>query len=92
MLAVPAAHAADGERVLLKRSEPTYPPIAKMMHVYGQIRMTVWILPSGQVSELKLESGHPLLAKAAADSVRQWKYSAAAETTTTSVVVNFTLP
>ena len=86
------AHAANGERTLLKRAQPVYPELARRMRVYGQIRLTVSILPNGDVSSVRLESGHPLLVNAAEDAVRQWKYAAAPETTTTSVTVRFDLP
>ncbi len=87
-----AAHAAGGERALLKKAQPVYPELARRMRVYGLIRLTVSILPNGNVSNVQLESGHPLLVNAAEDAVRQWKYAAAPETTTTSVTVRFDLP
>ena len=87
-----AAHAAGGDRILLKKAVPVYPVLAKKMRVYGLIRLKVSILPSGEVGTVQLESGHPLLVNAAEDAVRQWRYAAAAETTITSVIVQFDLP
>ena len=84
--------ATAAERAVLKKAMPVYPELARKMRVYGLIKLTVSILPSGEVTDIVLESGHPLLVNAARDAVRQWKFAAAGETTTASVVVRFDLP
>ena len=88
----PAARAADHERALLKRTVPVYPELAKRMRVWGAVRFTVSVLPSGDVTDVQLESGHPILVNAARDAVRQWKFAAGTETTSRSVIVEFELP
>ena len=86
----PRARAA--ERAVVKKAMPVYPELARRMRVFGLIKLTVSILPSGEVAGVVLESGHPLLVNAAKDAVRQWRFAAGAETTTASVVVRFDLP
>jgi len=52
---------------------PEYPPLAKMARIQGDVVLEVTIDEDGKVTNLEVESGHPLLAKAALDAVRQWK-------------------
>jgi len=53
---------------------PTYPPLALQAKVEGLVTFTVQISPSGQVESISLMSGHPMLAPAAIEAVKQWKY------------------
>ncbi len=92
LLALRPLHAATGDRPLVSKAFPVYPVLAKNMHVFGEIHFLISILPNGTVDQIVLESGHPLLVEAARDAVRRWKFAAAPQTTTTSVVVHFDLP
>jgi TonB family protein len=75
---------------------PVYPPLARQAQIQGPVILKVQISKSGDVVNIQLVSGHPLLAPAAIDAVTQWKYkpyllngeSTAVET---SATVNFTL-
>jgi protein TonB len=51
-----------------------YPPDAKKAGIEGTVRVKVVIETDGSVQPLGVESGHPLLAPAAIEAVRQWKY------------------
>jgi TonB family protein len=62
---------------LVKSVPPAYPPIAKSQHISGNVTLDALIDASGNVAELKVISGPPLLHRAALDAVKQWKYSAA---------------
>ena len=92
LLALRPLHAAPGDRPLVSKALPVYPVLARRMHVFGEIHLFISILPSGAVDRIVLRSGHPLLVEAARDAVRHWKFAAAPQTTTTSVVVHFDLP
>ncbi len=81
--------AADPKRSLIEHSEPVYPELARQMHVGGAIVLLITILPDGHVSDVKLESGHPLLANAAEVAVRRWRYTPGADMTVTLVQINF---
>jgi protein TonB len=61
---------------LVYRVEPRYPQLALMSHVEGVVNLKGVIAIDGHISELAIESGHPLLVKAAVEAVRQWRYSA----------------
>jgi TonB family protein len=62
---------------LLKSVPPVYPPMARTNHVSGDVEMDALIDANGNVTELKVVSGPPILQQAAMDAVRQWKYDPA---------------
>jgi protein TonB len=53
---------------------PKYPPLARETHVQGQVRIDAVLDEQGNVIEMKIVSGHPLLYQAALDALKQWKY------------------
>jgi len=68
---VSAAYAASH---IAQRVEPTVPPLAKAVKIGGKVKLHIVISRSGDVSSATVESGHPLLVKAAIDTVKQWKF------------------
>ena len=54
--------------------EPVYPPLARAARISGAVELTGVIATDGRIRELRVVSGHPLLAKAALEAVRQWVY------------------
>lgn len=81
---------------LIRRVEPAYPPIAKAARVQGPVVLEAVISKTGTIENLQLISGHPLLAPAAIDAVRQWRYkpyilNEEAIEVETQITVNFTL-
>ena len=59
---------------LIRQVVPIYPILAKETRVQGTVVIDSVIDTHGNVTEMKLVSGHPLLVTAAFDAVRQWKY------------------
>src|SRR5690242_16778714 len=59
------------EGYLVKRVQPVYPPLARNARVQGLVVLEARISKVGKIEELRLISGHPLLAGAALDAVRQ---------------------
>jgi protein TonB len=53
---------------------PIYPQAAKDSRIQGAVVMEAEVNKDGLVDNLKIISGHPLLAQAAIDAVRQWTY------------------
>ena len=83
--------------LILTKVDPIYPPLARRARIQGTVILKVVINKSGDVENLQLFSGHPMLAPAALDAVRQWKYkpyllNGAPVEVETRVMVNFTLP
>src|SRR5260370_15914332 len=83
-LATPALVAAQspmGGQVqlahLLKSVPPVYPAFARSSHVEGDVALDAFIDANGNVTELKVIFGPPILLQAAIDAVLQSKYDAA---------------
>jgi protein TonB len=60
--------------LLIKRVEPTYPPLARAARVQGDVILTAVISVNGEIENLQLVSGHPMLVPAAITAVKQWRY------------------
>ncbi len=60
--------------LLLKKVQPNYPPLAKSARIQGHVLLTAEISKDGTIQGLKLVSGHPMLAPAAIEAVKQWRY------------------
>jgi protein TonB len=59
---------------LVQKVEPVYPPLARAARVQGVIVLQATINTAGQVRDISVISGHPLLNDAAIEAVRQWVY------------------
>ncbi len=57
---------------LIRKVDPVYPADAR--RIEGNVVLRANISKAGDVESLKLISGHPILAPAAIDAVKQWKY------------------
>ena len=66
------SHWAEGN--LIYRVQPAYPPIAKQARVQGVVEMRALISKTGTIENLNVISGHPMLATAAVEAVRDWRY------------------
>ena len=60
---------------LIHRVEPDYPELAKRARVQGIVFLRVTVDEQGNVADIEVIRGHPLLTQSAVDAVRQWKYS-----------------
>src|SRR5580693_4951248 len=82
--------------LLIRKVQPNYPQLAKQARIQGSVVLQAEISKDGTIQNLQLISGHPMLAPAAIEAVKQWRYKpyllngepVAVETT---VVVNFSL-
>jgi periplasmic protein TonB len=59
---------------LLRKVIPDYPPIARAAGISGIVRLIGTIGKDGAIQNLQVISGHPMLARAALEAVRQWVY------------------
>jgi len=55
--------------------DPVFPRLARIAGISGAVILEAIIDEEGNISEIKILSGHPLLRDAAVEAVRQWKYS-----------------
>ena len=82
--------------LLVKRIQPPYPPLARQARIQGVVILQAEISKTGDIQNLRLISGHPMLAPAAIEAVKQWKYkpyllNGEPVEVETTVQVNFTL-
>ena len=59
---------------ILFKPEPTYPAIAKQARIQGTVVLSATISKSGSIENLSVVGGPQMLAPAALDAVRQWRY------------------
>jgi TonB family protein len=60
---------------LVHKVQPVYPSQARSLHLQGAVVLDATISQQGQIEDLKVVSGDPLLAEAAKDAVAQWQYT-----------------
>ena len=60
--------------LLIRKIQPPYPPLARQARIQGNVVLQAEISKSGDIQNLHLISGHPMLAPAAIEAVKQWKY------------------
>jgi TonB family protein len=74
------AQDAPGEltRRVKSKVQAVYPELARKMNLAGTVKVQVVVAPNGTVKEAKIVGGHPVLANAALDAVRKWRFEPAA--------------
>src|SRR5215831_20288891 len=82
--------------LLVRKVNPTYPPLARQARIQGSVLLQAEISKDGSIENLRLISGHPMLAPAAIEAVKQWKYkpyflNGEPVEVETQITVNFTL-
>ncbi|MBZ5663493.1 MAG: energy transducer TonB [Acidobacteriia bacterium] len=82
--------------LLIKKVTPNYPQLAKQARIQGSVVLQAEISKEGTIQNLQLISGHPMLAPAAIEAVKQWRYkpyllNGEPVAVETQVVVNFSL-
>jgi TonB family protein len=74
-------HAQNNDSEILRRAkskvQPEYPELARKMNITGTVRVQVVVSPNGTVKEAKVVGGHPVLAGAALEAVRKWRFEPA---------------
>jgi protein TonB len=82
--------------LLIRKVTPAYPPLARQARIQGTVVLQAEISKDGTIQNLQLISGHPMLAPAAIEAVKQWRYkpyllNGEPVAVETQVVVNFSL-
>jgi TonB family protein len=73
-LGVPVSEGVAGG-TLVHKVQPVYPLEARRLHLEGTVFLDATITEEGQIENLKLVSGDPVLAKAATEAVTKWRYT-----------------
>jgi protein TonB len=66
------SHMSEGD--LLRKILPVYPPLARSARIQGSVVLQAVISRQGNIENLRMLSGHPMLVPAAIEAVRQWRY------------------
>jgi len=84
--------AQDNSRKVIARTAPSYPELAKKMHLTGKVKVEVVISPGGSVTSAKLAGGNPVFEASALAAVKQWKFESAPSATKSAITIEFVEP
>jgi TonB family protein len=75
-------HGQETQNEIVRRARTkvpaVYPDLARRMSITGTVKVQVVVAPNGSVKEAKVVGGHPVLANAALDAVKKWRFEPAA--------------
>jgi TonB family protein len=60
---------------LISSSAPAYPALARRQRIEGVVRLDVYISGDGTVEDVKILSGREILARAAVEAVKGWRFA-----------------
>ena len=75
------AQTAQNEEIARRaksKVQPTYPELARKMNIAGTVKIEVVVAPNGTVKDARVVGGHPVLASAALDAAKKWRFEPAA--------------
>jgi len=93
-----AVHAQDQsandstKRKVKTRVAAEYPSLARHMGVTGKVKVEVTITADGKVSNTRIVGGSPVLAAAAVEAAKKWKFEAGPKDTTEIIEFEFKDP
>jgi TonB family protein len=79
----------SSSRKLVTKVLPQYPGLARAANIQGSVRADVLVGPTGRVQSIEVKGGHPVLAQAAQDALKQWKWEPASHETHEIVEMRF---
>ena len=87
---------ADTTHIVQRPVQPSYPMLARQMKVQGAVVLQALIGADGVIQDLHVLSGPTILASAAQEAVRQWRFkpylqNGAPVETQANITVNFTI-
>ena len=62
------------ESLAIDRPAPEYPQMARIAHVTGDVILKITIDRNGEVTNISVVQGHPILVNSAVNAVKKWKY------------------
>jgi TonB family protein len=86
---------AQSEEILRRaksKVQPAYPDLAKRMNISGTAKIEVVVAPNGVVKEARIVGGHPVLASAALDAAKKWRFEPAGAESTGVIDFKFEAP
>jgi TonB family protein len=80
---------SNTERKLIARAEPVYPLELQRHSIGGTVRLRITITPKGDVKDVQILGGNPILADSAVAAVGKWRYAAASSQTSAEISIPF---
>jgi TonB family protein len=75
------AQQTQADRKAISKPAPEYPALARQMGLTGVVKVSVVIGTDGQLKDVQVLGGHPILVQQVEDTLKKWKYApASAET------------
>jgi len=74
------AQQAQSEEIIRRaksKVQPAYPDLARKMNIAGTVKIEVVVAPNGLVKGARVVGGHPVLATAALDAAKKWRFEPA---------------
>jgi TonB family protein len=74
------AQQAQSEEIVRRaksKVQPAYPDLARRMNIVGTVKIEVVVAPNGSVKGARVVGGHPVLATAALDAAKKWRFEPA---------------
>lgn len=87
-----AQQETTSKRRIVTRAVAPYPALARHMALAGVVKVDALVAPDGTVKTLDVKGGHPVLAQAAANAIRQWKWEPAPRESHELVEIRFSPP
>ena len=89
LVRVGAQQAQSEEMIRRAKSkvQPSYPDLARRMNIAGTVKVQVVVAPNGTVKDAHVVGGHPVLATAALDAAKKWRFEPSSAET--SGVIDF---
>ena len=86
------AFAQDKARRVVAKTAPSYPEMARKMHLTGKVKLEVGVAARGSVISARLVGGNPVFEQSAIEAVKQWRFEPADKDTKSVVVLEFSEP
>ena len=84
-----ASAQVNSDRKVSSRVSPSYPELAKKMHIHGIVRVEAVVKANGTVKATRVLGGNPVLVDAAIEAVGKWKFEPGQSETTQIVQLTF---
>jgi TonB family protein len=88
-ISAPRLWGQEINRKIKNKVAPLYPDLAKHMNISGVVKIQITVAANGSIKDANLIGGHPLLASAALDAVKKWRFEAGPEESTGIVEFRF---
>ena len=72
----PRASGQEVDRKIKTKVAPVYPDLAKRMNITGVVKLQITVSAKGEIKSTKVMGGHPVLANAALEAVKKWRFEA----------------